>query len=98
MLLNPCARRLSSSAWVTTGLPHDVSSAPVESNVLPRFQPGCIAATAATRSVGGCVVVVGGRVVVVGGRVVVVGGRVVVVGGRVVVVGLPTVPVQTVPL
>ncbi len=46
MLLKPCAFTLSSNASVTRGLPHDVSSEPVESSVLPRFQPGCIAAVA----------------------------------------------------
>nr|BFE76865.1 hypothetical protein GCM10020092_101660 [Actinoplanes digitatis] len=47
MLLKPCALMPSSSASVTRGLPHEVSSAPVASSELPRFQPGCIAATAA---------------------------------------------------
>src|SRR5829696_22669 len=47
MLLNPCALTLVISAWVMRGLPHEVSSAPVASSELPRFQPGCIAATAA---------------------------------------------------
>ena len=36
-----------SSASVNRGLPQEVSSAPVASSELPRFQPGCIAATAA---------------------------------------------------
>src|SRR5690349_7278249 len=47
MLLKPCARTPSSSASVIRGLPQEVSSAPVASSELPRFQPGCIAATAA---------------------------------------------------
>src|SRR5688500_15820938 len=47
MLLYPCALMLLISAWVMRGLPHDVSSAPVASREFPRFQPGCMAATAA---------------------------------------------------
>src|SRR5688572_30010786 len=47
MLLKPCARTPSSSASVIRGLPQEVSSTPVASRELPRFQPGCIAATAA---------------------------------------------------
>src|SRR5688572_5571878 len=43
-LLKPCAFTLSSSSSVMRGLPHDDSSRPVESSVLPRFHPGCIAA------------------------------------------------------
>ncbi len=45
MLLKPWARMASSCAWVTRGLPQAVSSAPTASKVLPRFQPGCMAAT-----------------------------------------------------
>src|SRR5689334_9131177 len=51
MLLKPSALTCLSSARVTLGLPQAVSSAPIESNVLPRFQPGCMAATSA-RAVG----------------------------------------------
>ena len=50
MLLKPCASTLSSSSWVTRGLPQAVSSAPMASRVLPRFQPGCMAATVAIAS------------------------------------------------
>ncbi len=50
MLLKPCAFTWSSRASVIRGLPHDVSSLPVESSVLPTFQPGCIAATSAIAS------------------------------------------------
>src|ERR1041385_2741690 len=46
MLLKPCAFTLRRNAWVTRGLPHAVSSAPMASKVLPRFQPGCMSATA----------------------------------------------------
>ncbi len=45
MLWKPCARRVSNKALVTRGLPQDVSSG-MASRVLPKFQPGCIAATA----------------------------------------------------
>ncbi|GLW22551.1 hypothetical protein Mame01_25940 [Microbispora amethystogenes] len=38
-------------AWVVGGLPHDVSSG-IASKVLPRFQPGCMAATLAIASPG----------------------------------------------
>uniref|UniRef100_UPI00384DE53E hypothetical protein n=1 Tax=Microbispora sitophila TaxID=2771537 RepID=UPI00384DE53E len=51
MLLNPWDRTWWSRAWVVSGLPHDVSSG-MASNVLPRFQPGCIAATLAIASPG----------------------------------------------
>jgi hypothetical protein len=55
MLLNPAAFTASSCAVVTVGLPQEVSPWPVASNVLPRFQPGCIAATTARGfCVGGC--------------------------------------------
>src|SRR5438552_11288173 len=47
MLLKPCDFTVLSWARVTIGLPQAVSSAPIESNVLPRFQPGCMAATSA---------------------------------------------------
>src|SRR5688572_10010244 len=69
MLLKPCAFTLSSKASVTRGLPQDVSSLPVASSVLPRFHPGCIAATCAIASpgTGFPVVVVVVVVVVVGG-------------------------------
>src|SRR5262245_11704861 len=53
MLLKPCVLTLLMSAWVMRGLPQDVSSEPVESNELPRFQPGCIAATVAIALPGG---------------------------------------------
>src|SRR4051812_45700826 len=71
MLLNPCALTLSSSAWVMRGLPHEVSSEPVASSELPRFHPGCIAATAAIALPGTGLpdVVVVVVVVVVGGAV-----------------------------
>src|SRR5438309_7284457 len=46
MLLKPCARKPSRNGCVTRGLPHAVSSVPIASKVLPRFHPGCIAATA----------------------------------------------------
>lgn len=45
MLLKPCAFSLRKNARVTRGLPHAVSSAPMASKVLPRFQPGCMSAT-----------------------------------------------------
>src|SRR4051812_40973805 len=51
MLLKPWALTLLSSAWVTTGLPQAVSSAPIASKELPRFQPGCIAFTTACAGV-----------------------------------------------
>ncbi len=60
MLLKPWAATFWMSSWVMRGLPHAVSSAPTESSELPRFQPGCIAATvsmAFAPPVGGGVVV-----------------------------------------
>src|SRR6185295_4340254 len=46
MLLYPWERTWWSRVWVVSGLPHAVSSG-MASSVLPRFQPGCIAATVA---------------------------------------------------
>src|SRR5687767_2219395 len=54
MLLKPWALTPLMSAWVMRGLPHEVSSAPVASSELPRFQPGCMAATTAIAFPGGC--------------------------------------------
>jgi hypothetical protein len=51
MLLKPWERTLSSRALVVRGWPHEVSSG-MASRLLPRFQPGCIAATAAIASPG----------------------------------------------
>src|SRR5436305_14426888 len=44
-LRKPCALTVSNSCLVTSGLPHEVSVG-MASRVLPRFQLGCIAATA----------------------------------------------------
>src|SRR5450756_2831819 len=44
-LWKPWSAISRSSSGVMSGLPHAVSSAPTASKELPRFQPGCIAAT-----------------------------------------------------
>src|SRR5687768_6347081 len=86
MLLKPCALIPSSSASVIRGLPQEVSSAPVASSELPRFQPGCIAATAAMAVPAGGGVAGDGRADGPGP------------GGLGAALGRPTLPVQATPL
>jgi hypothetical protein len=47
MLLKPWSLMNAICSGVTIGLPQAVSSSPRASSVLPRFHPGCMAATVA---------------------------------------------------